>query len=750
MRDRTAIKKFVDGLELESIVEQNGGQKVTIIESFAGPGTITSELISRKEVGRVIAMETSPKFTWALESLKEDPTLVDAEGKGPKDKLFFYHRDEGYHWWAYQELEQYGAFSQTKTWAEDPSRPAHQLAPVVFVSQLPNTVHGDQLYTQLIAAMGNGGWIFPYGRIKLAFVMPETLAKRATANAGSAWRARIGTLGGIYAWQRIIQSAQSLEPQTDCFWPENLRAQRRTLRNAASISNENMASGSSQLAMCTLTAVPKVRQVQAWRRLAGLQSQIPASVLEEEKAHLQQEAEQKAQLIRDERTKLANQEAEMEEQRKREAAVKVVGTREKAMEEKLRGFDAKIAQLKAEYKELRGEDITDEDIEVEYQKVKLLLARERRRQLGGSNRSERRARKKGVAVSSSLMDTAAEQGGTAVGETDSGADAVSADGSEGLSPSSDELASGTTLSQLRQGTGPSQTPSAGPTLGRRDFSTSARSRSSVDPATSSDAPSASSGAATANADADAPSEQETFSPKRRRASAPRKAGGRRSDSTSAPPAWAATLESLRKVHQDKLTYLRLIDGRRTRLTSHYENEAEARQLKHEEAIKAAAEVQASEVVEALCGIEVESLDYLLRGVYVLRSKSISTALARTFPGAESVLKRIGPDAEAVYEKQLELARQRAQASGDSNAQTLTPPPLPPKSLRIHPDTPVCDLTDEQWILLARTFERWPFRPAHLFDESKLSSAPRTKSTSKDSPNERGATWTKETMMAEVD
>lgn len=655
-QDREAIKTFVDNLGLEDIVAQNGGQKVTIIEGFAGPGTITSELISRKEVGKVIAMETSPRFCWALESLANDETLKDSEGKGPKDKLFVYDRDEGFHWWAYQELEQLGAFSDVKTLAEEPDRPAHRLSPLLFLAQLPNTVHGDQLYTQFIAAMGNGGWLFPYGRVKLAFIMPETLAKRGMAQAGSIERARIGTMAGIYAWQRICQSSEDLQPQTERFWPENLRAQRRALRSNRVISNENMAKGEMQLAMCALTAVPKVRQVQAWRRLSGLQDQVSPDVIEEERRVLAEEGEEMVKRVVAANAQKLQREEKTRPKPRRRHAIEF----ERLRQEREVMYTEKIAALKARYQELTGETI-DED------NYNLVLIRERKKLSDARGKLSRRKKRK-------VKPQVVADADATVEEKEGGEEGVAAEEGE-------------------------------------------------------------KGAVVEDGEREALVEEEEEAPRPELVVPP-------------PPGYAELLE-LHKTYKTYNTWHRRDEKR----AQSYENvfaEDEAVQLREqeerEEKLKALS--KPAPEIEAPVGVEVDSLDYLLRGVYVLKTKSISAALARTFPGAESVLKRIAPDAEEFYERQRkeQEAMPHALAQG-SGGKALTPPPLPPKSLRIHPDTPVCELSDEQWILLARTFEKWPFRPAHLFDESKVASVPMRKP-----PSEKGnkvVRWKRQVGLPEL-
>ena len=56
---------------------------------------------------------------------------------------------------------------------------------IIFLCHLPNSVHGEQLYAQLVAAVASRGWLFQYGRVKMVVLCSEALAlvsmRRASA-----------------------------------------------------------------------------------------------------------------------------------------------------------------------------------------------------------------------------------------------------------------------------------------------------------------------------------------------------------------------------------------------------------------------------------------------------------------------------------------------------------------------------------------------------------------------------------------
>jgi hypothetical protein len=100
----------------------------------------------------------------------------------------------------------------------------------------------------------------------------------------------------------------------------------------------------------------------------------------------------------------------------------------------------------------------------------------------------------------------------------------------------------------------------------------------------------------------------------------------------------------------------------------------------------------SEDVPGLIGDEYESLEYLLRNLFVARTRDVQSILEKTYPGSSSILKKLTPEA-------VEAASARHG----------------PKLVPVAGETRINDLTNAQWVSLAQIFERWPFRPPHLFE-----------------------------------
>lgn len=91
--------------------------------------------------------------------------------------------------------------------------------------------------------------------------------------------------------------------------------------------------------------------------------------------------------------------------------------------------------------------------------------------------------------------------------------------------------------------------------------------------------------------------------------------------------------------------------------------------------------------------EIEAFEFITRNLFILRTKPVAEALTHVAPGGQNVLKMTGRE-------QVEKGLIREEEM-------------------IRPDEIVSDLTNAQWACLARMFEKWPFRPRHLFEEGRI-------------------------------
>lgn len=91
--------------------------------------------------------------------------------------------------------------------------------------------------------------------------------------------------------------------------------------------------------------------------------------------------------------------------------------------------------------------------------------------------------------------------------------------------------------------------------------------------------------------------------------------------------------------------------------------------------------------------EIEAFEFITRNLFILRTKAVGDALTHVAPGGQNVLKMTSPE-------QVEKG-------------------LIKKEEVIMPDEIVGELSNVQWACLARMFEKWPFRPRHLFEEGRI-------------------------------
>lgn len=92
---------------------------------------------------------------------------------------------------------------------------------------------------------------------------------------------------------------------------------------------------------------------------------------------------------------------------------------------------------------------------------------------------------------------------------------------------------------------------------------------------------------------------------------------------------------------------------------------------------------------------IEAFEFITRNLFILRTRPVGDALTHVAPGGQNVLKMTSPD-------QVEKGLIRED-------EVMLPGEI------------VGDLTNVQWACLARMFEKWPFRPKHLFEEGRVRS-----------------------------
>ncbi|ETS59936.1 hypothetical protein PaG_05917 [Moesziomyces aphidis] len=269
--NRSTIQQIIPHLGIHD--PERNGEEVTIVEGYPGPGTFTSELLKIPEVEKVVALEATPCYVDKLEVLK---TQLEQQQPGGGQRLDIL-QSSAYAWETYGDLIKSGKLAHlngrvartdggTVDFTRDDSIPPDhsdaswkKLSPVIFLAQLPNTVYGEQLFAQIVTGIASRSWLFRHGRIKLAFVCGESLAKRCLAPAGDKMsRGKLGTTVQCLADIEVHRYAHELQPHATHFYPTAMTVGPRvTVSGSSLIPNSNSSTGLTRTGMVMMTVTPK-------------------------------------------------------------------------------------------------------------------------------------------------------------------------------------------------------------------------------------------------------------------------------------------------------------------------------------------------------------------------------------------------------------------------------------------------------------------------------------------------------------
>lgn len=267
--NRNTIRDMVAALELDSA--ERKGEKVTILEGYPGPGTIISELLKLPQVEKAILLEDVKVYESALHDFQEKLT---EKGEGGRLDLV---RTSIFMWESYNLVLQQGCLAhlQNRVAKSDGTfidfcddtvpPPDHKdlswktLSPLLLIAQLPNTVYGEQLFAQIVRAITTRSWFFRLGRIKMAFVCGEALAKRVMAQAGDPInRCKLGTTVQCLADVEMHKLPDDLRPHAHHFFPSIMNVGPRVPVSNSYIANTNAGSKRTRNGMAMMTITPRV------------------------------------------------------------------------------------------------------------------------------------------------------------------------------------------------------------------------------------------------------------------------------------------------------------------------------------------------------------------------------------------------------------------------------------------------------------------------------------------------------------
>lgn len=269
--NRSTIQDIISHLGITA--PERNGEKVTVVEGYSGPGLFASELLKMPQVEKVIALEATPCYLKRIELLKEK---LDEKQPGAGARLDTLTKS-AYLWDTYSHLVSSGKLAHlnnrvltsdgrtvdftTNEFVTGAHSDAswQKLSPVIFFTQLPNTVYGEQLFAQIVTAIATRSWLFRHGRIQLGFVCGESLAKRCVAEAGDRmFRGKLGTTVQCLADVQVHRYADDLSPHTHHFFPPTMSVGPRvTVAGSSIIPNSNPSTGLTRTGMAMMTVTPK-------------------------------------------------------------------------------------------------------------------------------------------------------------------------------------------------------------------------------------------------------------------------------------------------------------------------------------------------------------------------------------------------------------------------------------------------------------------------------------------------------------
>ncbi|KAF8514247.1 S-adenosyl-L-methionine-dependent methyltransferase [Hysterangium stoloniferum] len=175
----TTSATFLAKSFLEPVSTSDGKGRV-VIEAYAGPGLLSRALLRwpSSTIRKLIILEEQPDYYAHLKNL---------ESFDPRIKVF---KLDGSHWDTYAELEHSQILDDVRThdWKgkyDDYRDVSYNLnlllsdeADIEFICHVPHSPLGDQFVTQLFRSIPEHSWLFKYGRMRMHFIMAQSLYSR--------------------------------------------------------------------------------------------------------------------------------------------------------------------------------------------------------------------------------------------------------------------------------------------------------------------------------------------------------------------------------------------------------------------------------------------------------------------------------------------------------------------------------------------------------------------------------------------
>lgn len=215
-------KKVVDALKLEE-QQQAAGERITVIEGYPGIGSLSQQLCRHESVEKVIAFEDHASFNKTLRNLRD----VDEKVFKKLDVVPL----TCFQWDSYDQLVNLGFLDNMSSVRENRNKTPNfkdgifsnelwkKPSPLLFLAQLPNTVHSEQLVSQLLRSISSRYWLYRYTRVRMAFICSHQMAMRCLAKTSERLYGKLTLVAGASANSTIALGPSHFQPYANHFWP---------------------------------------------------------------------------------------------------------------------------------------------------------------------------------------------------------------------------------------------------------------------------------------------------------------------------------------------------------------------------------------------------------------------------------------------------------------------------------------------------------------------------------------------------
>lgn len=231
---------------------------------------MSRSFLKQPSVEKVVALEINRFYRQGLQNLQQDksscrdPSLLSIVPKSCYDWSTYNDVLDGGH---LDHIPSVREMRQTKpdySQGYFADQAWQQPSPLTFFAQMPNSVHSEQLFSQLLRAICHRLWLFRFGRVRLALLVSELVAKRCFAEVGSKERGKVTHIANALADVKVILPSKTFEPSEQHMYPGKINVGPALLHTASSgpIKTSRLpvsVANPDKKRLCLLLIEPKVK-----------------------------------------------------------------------------------------------------------------------------------------------------------------------------------------------------------------------------------------------------------------------------------------------------------------------------------------------------------------------------------------------------------------------------------------------------------------------------------------------------------